>query len=158
MSSEIVIRAGRVEDLHAVVALEREVEEAPHWGEAEYRDMVGEQENLVARRLVVAEQGNRVVGFAVGKVIAAARFGELESVVVAPKARRIGVGRVLCNAVVAWCRGEGVDTVELEVRSANISARRLYEELGFHGVGVRRGYYRDPVDDAVLMRLAGKKQ
>ena len=43
--------------------------------------------------------------------------------------------------------------MELEVRAGSAGAIGLYEGLGFVGVGRRRGYYRDPVDDAVLMRL-----
>ena len=158
MSSEIAIRAGRVEDLRAVVALERRVEEAPHWGEAEYAAMVGEYKGGVVRCLLVAGRGGEVTGFAVGKLIGAASLGELESVVVAPEARRLGVGLALCSAVIAWCRGAGADAVELEVRSANVAAQRLYEGLGFDEVGVRRGYYRAPVDDAVLMRLTVEKR
>jgi len=157
MSSEMVIRAGRVEDLRAVVALERGVEEAPHWGEAEYAAMVGEQEGGVVRCLLVAQRGDDVAGFAVGKVIEAAGLGELESVVVEQGARRLGVGRALCDAVIRWCSEEGADAVELEVRSANGAARGLYESLGFHEVGVRRRYYREPVDDALLIRRELRK-
>jgi ribosomal-protein-alanine N-acetyltransferase len=53
----------------------------------------------------------------------------------------------------AWCRVEGAGKVELEVRSANTGAMGLYERLGFRVEGKRKGYYREPDDDAVLMRL-----
>jgi [ribosomal protein S18]-alanine N-acetyltransferase len=96
--------------------------------------------------LLVAEGG-----FAVGKVVAG--VGELESVVVVAGARRRGVGRALCGAVVEWCRDLGAGEVELEVRAESLGARRMYEELGFVEVGRRVSYYDGPVDDAVLMRL-----
>jgi ribosomal-protein-alanine N-acetyltransferase len=79
--------------------------------------------------------------------------GELESVVVAEDARRMGLGRALCKGILGWCRDRGVREIELEVRSRNYSAKRLYTSLGFVEEGLRRGYYRDPIDDAALMRI-----
>jgi ribosomal-protein-alanine N-acetyltransferase len=149
------IRAARREDVEAVVALERGVAEAPHWAEREYVGMVERAPGGAVRRcLLVAERGDALVGFAVGKVVVGVG-GELESVAVAAGARRAGVGRALCEAVIAWCRGEAAWEVELEVRSASRGAIALYESLGFVAVGMRKGYYREPSDDAVLMLLSG---
>ncbi len=105
------------------------------------------------RCLLVAETESRLLGFAVGKAIGAESAAELESVVVEATARRGGVGRALCEAVVAWCRGEEAAVVELEVRTGSAGAIALYTGLGFAAVGRRRGYYREPVEDAVMMRL-----
>jgi ribosomal-protein-alanine N-acetyltransferase len=80
-------------------------------------------------------------------------LGELESVVVGVSARRSGVGRILCEAVVRWCRERGATEVELEVRAGSVGAMALYKGLGFVAVGERAGYYRDPVEDALLMQL-----
>jgi ribosomal-protein-alanine N-acetyltransferase len=55
--------------------------------------------------------------------------------------------------VADWCRGEEVATVELEVRAGSAGAIALYSGLGFVVVGRRVGYYREPVEDALLMRL-----
>jgi [ribosomal protein S18]-alanine N-acetyltransferase len=149
------VRAGGVEDLAAVVALERGVAEAPHWSEAEYAGIIQVREGGVRRGLWVAEAEGRVVGFAVGKVVGAGPEGlaELESVAVDAAARRMGVGRELCGAVVGWSRRQGAAAVELEVRAGSVGAIALYAGLGFVGVGRRRGYYDAPKDDAVLMRL-----
>ncbi len=65
----------------------------------------------------------------------------------------MGVGAALCEAVVAWCAGRGATEVELEVRAGSAGAIALYERLGFVAVGRRPGYYRSPMEDAVLMRL-----
>jgi len=65
----------------------------------------------------------------------------------------MGVGMRLCQEVSEWCRGQGATRMELEVRARSDGARRLYERLGFVVECIRRGYYTEPVDDAVLMRL-----
>lgn len=149
--SEISVRAGTVGDLAGVLALERTTAGAPHWSEAEYVATLGDGGDYVRRRLFVAEKAGVVIGFAVGKVVG--DLAELESIAVDVRMRRGGVGSALCEAVIGWCRGEGAAAVELEVRSASGGAIGLYRELGFVAVGARPRYYREPMDDAVLMRL-----
>jgi len=72
--------------------------------------------------------------------------------VVGAGARRRGVGRALCEAVLGWSREMRCERIRLEVRASN-PAVRLYEGLGFREVGRRLRYYRDPVEDAVLMEF-----
>ena len=155
MSGGVRVRSAGVADLDAVVALERSVAEAPHWSAAEYAAIVASGDGGIRRCLFVAEVQGTVIGFAVGKVIGAGVEGsaELESVAVDEATRKMGVGRALCGAVVEWCREVGSAVVELEVRASSDGAIALYEGLGFVVVGRRRGYYRDPADDALLMRL-----
>jgi ribosomal-protein-alanine N-acetyltransferase len=86
-------------------------------------------------------------------LLAAERVGELESVAVDETARRRGVGRSLCEAVVDWSRGQGAMEIELEVRAGSEGAIALYAGLGFVVVGRRGSYYRNPDEDAVLMQL-----
>ena len=150
------LRIASAGDLVEVVALERRVVEAPHWAEAEYAAIVGDGgEGSVRRCLFVAETDEKLLGFAVGRVIlsAADRVGELESVAVDGAGRRRGVGRSLCEAVVRWCRELGAVEMELEVRAGSSGAIGLYTGLGFGVVGSRSGYYREPDEDAVLMQL-----
>ena len=154
------IRAAQKADLVKIVAMERSIAEAPHWSENEYAAMLGDNqntENLLKRCLLVAEDmgKDRLLGFTVGKMIwlAYESIAELESIVVSEATRRQGVGRVLCEAVIAWSRKQGVLALELEVRTGNQAAIALYSSLGFKITGSRRGYYQEPVEDAVLMRL-----
>jgi [ribosomal protein S18]-alanine N-acetyltransferase len=148
------VRVAEAADVAGVVALERGIAEAPHWGEGEYAAMV-RGDRAVRRCFLVAEAEGRLVGFAVGKVVGSDGKGmaELESVAVEEAARRGGVGRALCGAVADWCRGERVAALELEVRAGSAGAIALYSGLGFVVVGRRVGYYREPVEDALLMRL-----
>ena len=148
------LRVAEAADVAGGVALERAIAEAPHWGEGEYAAMV-RRDRAVRRCFFVAETEGRLVGFAVGKVVGSDGKGvaELESVAVEAAARRGGVGRALCGAVADWCRGEGVATLELEVRAGSAGAIALYSGLGFVVVGRRVRYYREPVEDSLLMRL-----
>ncbi len=155
------VRMAGAADVAAVVSLERATAEAPHWAETGYSsivDAIGVADSGVGgvrRCLLVAVLGNQIVGFAVGMVVGlkGTGAGELESVAVSATARRMGCGRALCGAVVEWCRGEGAAEVDLEVRAGSAGAIALYEGLGFVAVGRRPGYYRDPVEDALLMQL-----
>jgi ribosomal-protein-alanine N-acetyltransferase len=151
------VRVAEAGDVAGVVALERAIAEAPHWAEGEYAAMVDPDKagGAVRRCFFVAEAEGRLLGFAVGKVIGSDGEGvaELESVAVESAVRRGGVGRALCGAVADWCRGEGVAPLELEVRMGSAGAIALYSGLGFVVVGRRVGYYREPVEDALLMRL-----
>jgi ribosomal-protein-alanine N-acetyltransferase len=161
----VVVRVAAVGDLGAVLAVERGAATAPHWPEAEYAACLeaagvgleeggGPAPGGTVRLLLVAEVEGSVVGFAVGRVTAFGeeRVGELENVAVAEAAQRRGVGRALCRAVMAWCAERGAREIELEVRSQSAGPMALYASLGFVAVGRRTGYYRNPTDDAVLMR------
>jgi ribosomal-protein-alanine N-acetyltransferase len=156
------VRVAAAGDLARVVELERAIAEAPHWGDGEYAAIANadrDSDGAVRRCLFVTEADGRLVGFAVGKVIGSGEgsLAELESVAVEAAARRGGVGRALCQAVVDWSRDQGAGAVELEVRAGSVGGIALYSGLGFVVVGRRAGYYRGPLEDAVLMRLELEK-
>lgn len=150
MKPALIVRPATEADLPEVLRLEHATPEAPHWAEPEYARVVAEQAGPLRRCLFVAHVGDRFAGFAVGKVLEPE--AELESVAVDAELRRMGVGAALCRAVLDWCRAQEADAIDLEVRAGSAGAQRLYRSLGFEQVGVRAAYYRDPVEDAVLMR------
>jgi ribosomal-protein-alanine N-acetyltransferase len=105
----------------------------------------------------VSDGGDAAAGL-LGYVVALVMGPEAEiaDLAVAPEARRLGIGRALLARVLAELGEAGARTVYLEVRESNLAARTLYEANGFESVGRRRGYYRHPVEDAlVLMREIG---
>lgn len=77
----------------------------------------------------------------------------LIDVIVAPTARRQGLGRALLETLLAHARARELRVVLLEVRRDNQPAQRLYARLGFEEVGERKAYYPDG-EDALLLRLA----
>ena len=65
--------------------------------------------------------------------------------------RRKGIGRMLVERLIQETKKAGVTVWHLEVRQSNEGAIRLYESLGFAQDGLRKGYYEEPREDAVLM-------
>ena len=150
-SAEISVGAATLQEVLPVMQLEREIATAPHWGEYVYRDIVNGAGGAVRRCLYVARRGNEAVGFAVARVFEGS--GEIESLAVRETERRRGLGRRLLEAVLGWCGEQGARAIELEVRVSSLGAQRLYAECGFVEAGLRTGYYDDPREDAVIMRL-----
>jgi ribosomal-protein-alanine N-acetyltransferase len=65
--------------------------------------------------------------------------------------RRRGLARVLLKSVIGDAVAAGARAATLEVRQSNVAARALYEGLGFHVEGVRRDYYQQPREDALIL-------
>ena len=76
---------------------------------------------------------------------------EILNIAVSPKFRRQGIAEKLISYVTQRAAEQGCDKLMLEVRESNLAARALYEKLGFYSVGRRKGYYSNPVEDAILM-------
>ena len=77
----------------------------------------------------------------------------LLNLAVHPEERGKGVGRFLLNHMVEEASSREVEAVWLEVRASNVGAIRLYGKFGFDKVGVRRKYYDDTQEDAIVMRV-----
>ena len=145
----IAIRAMTAEDIDAVMKLEARTPEAPHWEHVAYQRLFSPGTEKVQCAAWVAMGDGEIEGFAVARLVV--DVCELESIAVAERARRKGTGTVLLNRVSAWAAAKGAAKLELEVRAGNDSAIRFYERAGLVCEGLRRGYYREPDEDAVLM-------
>ena len=93
-----------------------------------------------------------VVAYVIGRLIAPE--GEIYRVAVKPEKRKRGIAYRLLDYAVKTSRGKGLERLFLEVRSKNIPAINLYTAYGFTEIGVRKNYYKDPVDDAIVMLKA----
>jgi ribosomal-protein-alanine acetyltransferase len=81
------------------------------------------------------------------------REGDIQTIAVAPFARRHGLGRLLMQRLIEEASERGALQVFLEVRADNPSARALYDSLGFEQLAVRKHYYQPDDVDAQVMRL-----
>lgn len=99
--------------------------------------------------LFVAELQRRVIGYAVLRIVAGE--GEIQRIAVHPGFRRLGIGSKLMEAMELFSSTKKVGATTLEVRAGNQGAIGLYKSFGFAEEGLRKAYYRNPVEDAVIM-------
>ena len=99
---------------------------------------------------LVALDGERVTGYVGSQSV----MGESDmmNVAVHPDYRRKGVAEKLCLGLVEALKEKGNHCLTLEVRASNDPAKALYEKLGFVQVGLRKNYYRNPREDACILR------
>lgn len=114
-------------------------------------------ERSIARELenplslwVVAVSGDRVVGYVGSQSV----LGEADmmNIAVDPVYRRQGIAEELVRCLVSRLKAQQVHWLVLEVRASNEPAKALYEKLGFRQVGRRPNYYRNPKEDALILR------
>ncbi len=117
------------------------------WTPAMFRDEIGREfsDAIVA----VAEPGEGILGYAVCWTVAGE--AHLLNIAVGPDARCHGVGAALLEECIRRSAAAGARQMHLEVRPANGSALRLYARHGFTFRGIRKGYYTDTREDAVLL-------
>jgi len=143
------LRDMRREDLLAVLDIERRSFAQP-WSRAFFEK---ELATPFARLVVAVEEAvprPQVIGYTCRWRVT--DEVHLLNVAVHPERRGLGHGRALVGAVVAEAEVARTRVVYLEVRAGNVIARRLYRQLGFKDLGVRRGYY-GPGQDAIVMEL-----
>ena len=99
---------------------------------------------------LVAQEGQTLLGY-VGSQTCLYET-DMMNIAVFPASRRQGVARALIEALVSALRERGSKQLTLEVRASNGPARQLYESLGFLQVGLRKNYYRNPKEDALILR------
>jgi [ribosomal protein S18]-alanine N-acetyltransferase len=149
----LLIRPANPADIAALRALERQADTAAHWTEREYTALFAPE---APRRIaVVAAEESELLGFVVAR--RGCEEWEIENVVVAAQHRRRGVGRELVTKVIEAAQNERACAILLEVRESNTAARQLYAQLGFAEDGRRSNYYRDPIEDALLLRFSPQK-
>ena len=99
----------------------------------------------------VAKEGEKVLAYFIGRLIPPE--GEIYRIATRPEVRGRGIGYRLLSYALKVERGRGLETTFLEVRSKNAPAIALYRAYGFTEAGIRRGYYKNPEDDAIIMIL-----
>ncbi len=77
--------------------------------------------------------------------------GYIGNVAVAPQKRGRGIGKILVERAVAYARDNSLSFLSLEVRESNKRAISLYQKVGFKNEGVRKGFYKNPKEDGVIM-------
>ncbi|MBE7718840.1 ribosomal protein S18-alanine N-acetyltransferase [Lacrimispora indolis] len=98
---------------------------------------------------LVQEEGGDLLGYCVFRIIAGE--GELLRIAVLPEYRGRGLSKKLMDQLVEYSREKEAKSLSLEVRESNKKARNLYRSYGFKEETIRKNYYRDPEENAVIM-------
>ncbi len=152
IADNVRIRPMTAEDLPQVLEIAAGSPELPRWQESAYLNALDPGAALPRIALVAAlSKPRHVMGFVIAGF--QPHQAELESIAVSAGSRRLGLGRALFDGLVIQLRSAGVPEVVLEVRASNRAAIAFYRSTGFGQTGLRRAYYADPIEDAVLMRL-----
>jgi ribosomal-protein-alanine N-acetyltransferase len=146
---KILVTRMREQDLEEVLAIENRSFQTPWTKEMFLSDL---DANPFARSVVARFPGEpKIIGYACFWIV----MDELHLMNLAahPDHRRQNIGEDLARWVLNMGYEMRCRTAMLEVRESNRPARQLYEKLGFKVIGVRRGYYRDPKEDALIMLI-----
>ena len=100
-------------------------------------------------RFYVALSGERVIGYAGLQFVL--DEGYITNVAVSEKYRKQGVAQLILNKFDECAAASGLAFISLEVRTSNVPAINLYKKCGYETAGLRKGFYREPVEDAYIM-------
>ena len=143
------LRRATLDDLDAIMELETSTFGSDAWSRGSMRSELGSRHGyyLVAKDSALA-------GYAGLLAPAGSAQADIQTIAVAPAARRQGLGRALMLALLDEARRREAVEVFLEVRADNPDAQQLYASLGFEQIAVRPQYYQPDGVDAHIMRLA----
>ena len=143
--AELDIARMRRRHLKGVMAIERQVYPRP-WSPNLFLSEMGE---LRTRAYLVARMGKDIVGY--GGVMCYGDEAHITTFAVLPEFRRRKIGERMLVRLFDMATDLKAEWLTLEVRASNFPAQRLYEKYGFHAAGIRRRYYSDNNEDAIIM-------
>lgn len=139
-----MIRDFRPADLEAIQKLLSDIPEAARWSADDF--LLASEKKFCVR---VSEEKGAVWGLVAFRMVS--DEAEILNLAVNSKQRRQGIGSCLLEIMVEACKAAGIKKIFLEVRESNGGARKFYSRMGFKEDGRRRQYYRQPVEDALVL-------
>ena len=133
------------EDVAAVAVLEAENFSRP-WSFDAFLKTLSDENYIV----IIAKDADALLGYCV--LLCTGEEADITNVCTAPSARGKGVATKMMTALMEAGKDRGVTEFFLEVRESNTPARALYTKLGFEEIGLRKNYYEEPREHAVLMK------
>lgn len=140
----MIIRKMTKEDINWVYKIEEESFSMP-WSISSFEK---ELENDLTY-YIIAEIDGKVVGY-MGMWIVLGE-GQVTNIAVAKEYRGKGIGKALLAHILEYAKQTDIEMLFLEVRESNEVARKLYESYGFSPIARRKAYYRQPIEDAIVM-------
>ncbi|NLX61945.1 MAG: ribosomal protein S18-alanine N-acetyltransferase [Tissierellia bacterium] len=141
----VIIREMQERDLDRVMEIENKAFSPPWTREAFLLELT---KNLLAK-YIVAEVDGQVVGY--GGIWLIIDEGHITNIAVDEKYRNKGIGSKIMEGLIQLCIDRNIVSMTLEVRKSNEAAKALYKKFGFKEYGIRKGYYQDNNEDAIIM-------
>ncbi len=142
----VYIRRMVTDDIESVIAVEKKAYGEHHWSKESFYNEVS---NDLARYYTAFNEQNELVGYAgCWQILEEAHITNLA---VDIDFRKNHIGEALLKAIIDSCYNNKVKYITLEVRVSNNAAIKLYEKYGFKSLGVRKGYYQNNNEDALIM-------
>lgn len=107
-----------------------------------------ELSNKLAKYLVALDE-NKVIGFLGMWVVF--DEGDITNIAVHPEYRKQGIGNLLMDNLITLCKENNINSLTLEVRESNLPAQNLYKKHGFKEEGIRKNFYDNPKENAIIM-------
>ncbi|URZ15058.1 ribosomal protein S18-alanine N-acetyltransferase [Clostridium felsineum] len=142
--SNLTVHPLKKEDIDSIIAIENLCFPTPWTKES----MEGELNNKFAKYLVI-KKDNVVIGY--GGLWLIIDEGHITNIAVHPEFRGIGIGNLIVKELIKLCSIRNINSMTLEVRVSNIVAQNLYKKFGFKEEGIRKKYYSDNNEDALIM-------
>lgn len=146
MSESVSYRKMTVADIDGVLKIEQEAFSLPWTRDAFVQEMTT---NLHAYYLVAEDQSQRIVGFCGMWLVM--DESHITNVAVTEQVKGQGIGEGLMREAIRVAKDNGAVLMTLEVRVSNTIAQNLYRKLDFQNGGIRKGYYSDNLEDALVM-------
>ena len=145
MNELITVRPMVMTDVDGVMAVEHDSFLTP-WSRSAFEEELAQ--NRLAR-YIVAVENDEIVGYAGTWLVI--NEAHVTNVAVSGQRRREGIGRLLMQKLMDLARENDMESMTLEVRVSNAAARHLYEQLGFVEAGIRKNYYSETKEDALIL-------
>jgi len=142
----VYLREVQSTDINEIMTIERASFTSP-WSARFFLEEI----RVSYAKSVLAEMEGRIIGYVIYWQLP--KEVDIHNLAVHPAYRRQGIGRALLSSAIDSARSQETNRVTLEVRKSNQAAQQLYYSLGFVERGVRKGYYSDDGEDALLMVL-----
>ena len=140
--SQVTVSVANIDDVKDIANIENNSFSTP-WSEKAIRESMD-----AGTIFYVACLNNKIVGYmGLSKIVGE---GYVTNIAVLPEYRRLGIGEKILGYVIDNTKAE-LEFISLEVRVSNIAAISLYEKFGFERTGLRKRFYTNPQEDAIIM-------
>ena len=144
MNNEIYITSFSKEDLDKIHVIEELCFPIP-WS----KDSLEKELSNKFAKYVVAKMNNTIIGY--GGMWLILDEAHITNIAVHPEFRGIGSGSKILQGLIDICKYKDIKSMTLEVRVSNIIAQKLYKKFNLQEEGIRKGYYNDNKEDAIIM-------